>query len=328
DGSKPKGGDLGWIVEGQTVPEFQNVAFSLPVGKISDLVKTQYGFHIIKVLGHQTAHTKSFEEVRSSILPILLDQSVNAEADKIATEMADDVRQSDRQPIAGIAKNLNLQLGTVPPVSIDDPIGGLGTSKDVSQMLFELHVGEVSSPLHVDKGYVIITPTQIVAAHQASLAEVRPKVLSDYQQDKSADLAHAKADQLAKDVQGGQSIEKAAKSLGLQVKTSDAFSRTGSIPDIGTADQIDAAFGMKVGQVSAPKSVGGNWLVYDVVAHQSANPDDLAKQKQDIQQQLLQSKQEAAFDAFKTALEDRLKSEGKLSINTDVVQRLTQQGQS
>lgn len=328
DGSKAKGGDLGWIVEGQTVPEFQNVAFSLPVGKISDLVKTQYGFHIIKVLGHQTAHTKSFEEVRSSILPILLDQKVNAEADSVASQMADAVRQSDRQPIAGIAKNLNLQLGTVPPVSINDPLGALGTSQDVSQMLFELHVGEVSSPLHVDKGYVIIAPTQIVPAHQASLAEVRQKVLSDYQQEKSADLAHAKAEQLAKDVQGGQSIEKAGKSLGLQVKTSDAFSRTGSVPDIGTADQIDAAFSMKVGQVSAPKSVGGNWLVYDVVAHQSANPDDLAKQKPDIQQQLLQSKQDAAFDAFKTALEDRLKQEGKLTINSEVVQRLTQQGQS
>lgn len=328
DGSKTKGGDLGWIVEGQTVPEFQNVAFSLPVGKISDLVKTQYGFHIIKVLGHQTAHTKSFEEVRSSILPILLDQKVNAEADSVASQMADAVRQSDRQPIAGIAKNLNLQLGTVPPVSINDPLGALGTSQDVSQMLFELHVGEVSSPLHVDKGYVIIAPTQIVPAHQASLAEVRQKVLSDYQQEKSADLAHAKAEQLAKDVQGGQSLEKAGKSLGLQVKTSDAFSRTGSVPDIGTADQIDAAFSMKVGQVSAPKSVGGNWLVYDVVAHQSANPDDLAKQKPDIQQQLLQSKQEAAFDAFKTALEDRLKQEGKLTINSEVVQRLTQQGQS
>ena len=68
DATKPKGGDLGWIVEGQTVPEFQQAAFSLPKGAISDLVKTQYGFHIIKVLDHENAHTKSFEEVRDSIL--------------------------------------------------------------------------------------------------------------------------------------------------------------------------------------------------------------------------------------------------------------------
>jgi peptidyl-prolyl cis-trans isomerase D len=325
DASKAKGGDLGWIVDGQTVPEFQQAAFSLPKGAISDLVKTQYGFHIIKVLDKQTAHTKTFEEVRSTILPILLDQKVNAEADNIASQMADAVRQSDRQPIASLAKKLNLDLGSTPPISIDDPVGALGTSKDVSQMLFELHVGELSAPLHVDKGYVIVTPTQIAPAHQATLAEVHARVLSDYQQQKSQELAHSKAEDLFKRAQSGEALDKAAKGLGLEAKNSDAFSRTGSIPDIGTADQIESAFQMKVGDVSQPKQVGGNWLVYRLTAHESADPADLAKQKPEIEQQLLQSKQQAAFDAFKTALEDRLRQEGKLSINADVVQRLTHQ---
>src|SRR5499427_7194088 len=66
-GSKDKGGDLGWIREGQTVPEFEKSAFSMAPGQISDLVKTQYGFHIIKVLERQNAHTKPFEEVKDSI---------------------------------------------------------------------------------------------------------------------------------------------------------------------------------------------------------------------------------------------------------------------
>jgi peptidyl-prolyl cis-trans isomerase D len=323
DASKPKGGDLGWLVEGQTVPEFQNVAFSLPEGQISDLVKTPYGFDIIKALDKQTAHTKTLDEVRSSIVPILLDQKVNAEADNIATQMADAVRQSDRQPIASIAKKLNLRLGTVPPVAATDPVGDLGSSQDLSQILFQLQVGELSQPLNVDKGYVIITPTQVLPAHQATLAEVRPKVLSDYQQQKSLELASAKANELAKSVQGGQTLDKAAKALGLEVKTSDPFSRTGSIADIGTADQIESAFTINVGQVAPPKNVGGNWVVYKVVAHEAANPEDFAKQQQDIEQQLLQSKQAAAFDAFKTALEDRLRQEGKLTINADVVQRIT-----
>ena len=78
DGSKPKGGDLGWIIEGQTVAEFQQASFTLPKGSISDLVKTQYGFHIIKVLDKETARTKSFEEVRAEIEPSVLETKVNA----------------------------------------------------------------------------------------------------------------------------------------------------------------------------------------------------------------------------------------------------------
>lgn len=325
DASKAKGGDLGWLVEGQTVPQFQDVAFSLPKGQVSDVVKLPYGFDIIKLLDKQTARTKSFEEVRSSILPILLEQKVNAQADNIASQMADAVRQSDRQPIADVAKKLNLQLGETQPVAITDPVGPLGASQDVSRMLFELQAGELSEPLHVDKGYVIIAPKQILPAHQATLAEVRPKVLSDYQQEKSGEQAQAKADQLAKRVQGGEPLDKAAKALGIEVKTSESFSRTGSIPDIGSADQIEPAFNMSVGQSAPAKNVGGNWVVYKVVGHEAANPEDFAKQQADIQQQLLQAKQAAAFEAFKTALEDRLKQEGKLTINAEIVQRLTRQ---
>src|SRR5271154_3579035 len=96
DATKPKGGDLGWIIEGQTVPEFQQAAFTLPKGSVSDLVKTQYGFHIIKVIDRETAHTKSFEEVRDSILQPVLDQKVSDQANHVSNQMAAAVRQSDR----------------------------------------------------------------------------------------------------------------------------------------------------------------------------------------------------------------------------------------
>ncbi|MGB0037000.1 MAG: peptidyl-prolyl cis-trans isomerase, partial [Candidatus Acidiferrales bacterium] len=323
DATKPKGGDLGWIIEKQTVPEFQQAAFNLPKGAISDLVKTQYGFHIIKVIDHETAHTKTLEEVRSSIEPILLDEKVTAQASTIANQMASTVRQSNRQPIDDLAKKFNLELGETPPAPATDPIGNLGNSPDLHQAVSQLRAGELSAPLQIPQGYVILTVKDIQTAHQGTLAEVRDRVLGDYQQDKSLELAHARAEEFAKRVQAGEAFDKVAKSLELTAKTPEAFSRTGSIPDVGSAKELESAFSMAPGQVSHATQVGGNWLIYRVISHEAASPEDLAKQSAEIEQQLLQAKQTIAFEAFHDALENRLKANGKLTINTDVMKKLT-----
>jgi peptidyl-prolyl cis-trans isomerase D len=271
DGTKPKGGDLGWIVEGQTVPEFQQAAFTLPKGSISDLVKTQYGFHIIKVIDHEQAHTKPFEEVRSSIEPTVLDEKVSAEANDISEKMASAIRQSNHQPLDDLAKKFNLTVGELPLASAADPVAAFANSQDVKSAVFQLRPGELSQPIQTPQGFAIVTPKDIQPGHQGTFAEVRSRVLADYQQEKSLELAKSKAEELAKIAKGGEPFDKAAKSLNLAIKTSDSFSRTGSIPDVGSGQLLDAAFSMPVGQVSDPKAVTGNWLVYRVAAHEPVN---------------------------------------------------------
>jgi peptidyl-prolyl cis-trans isomerase D len=323
DATKPKGGDLGWIVEKQTVPEFEQAAFTVPKGSVSDLVKTQYGFHIIKVLDRETAHTKPFEEVRASIVPLLTDQKLSADANNISTQMAAAVRQSNRQSLDDLARKFNLKLGETQPASVTDPVGDLGNTPELHQALFQLRSGELSQPFQLPQGYVILTPKDIQPAHQGTLAEVHDKVLADYQQEKSIELAKTKADELAKRVQSGEAFDQAAKALGITVVTPAPFARNGSVQDVGSAKVLEAAFGMPVGQSSPAAQVGGNWLVYRIVSHQPVNPEDLAAQSTQIKEQLTQAKQAAAFDAFRTALEDRLKKEGKLNINADAMKRLS-----
>jgi peptidyl-prolyl cis-trans isomerase D len=323
DGTKPKGGDLGWIVEGQTVPEFQQAAFTLPKGSISDLVKTQYGFHIIKVLDHEQAHTKTFDEVRGSIEPTVLDEKISAEANDISEKIASAIRQSNHQPLDDLAKKFNLVVGELPLASAADPVSAFANSPDVRTAVFQLRPGELSQPIQTPQGIAIVTPKDIQAAHQGTFAEVRSRVLADYQQEKSLELAKSKADEVAKLAKGGEPFDKAAKSLNLDVKTSESVSRTGSIPDVGSGQVLDAAFTMPVGHVSDPKAVTGNWLVYRIAAHEPVNDAAVVLQADQIRQQLLQSKQNAAFDAFRVALEDRLKKEGKLTINADAMKRLT-----
>ena len=88
-GSAKEGGSLGWIGKGRTVPEFEKAAFSQPIGKVGDLVKSSYGFHIIRVDARQDAHMKTLEEVKDQIEPILKQQK----AQQIAQKQADDLLQ-------------------------------------------------------------------------------------------------------------------------------------------------------------------------------------------------------------------------------------------
>src|SRR5467141_2868010 len=313
-GSKDKGGDLSWITQGQTVPEFERTAFSLNPGQVSDLVKTQYGFHIIKVLEKETAHTRPFEEVKDSLrAPFLLSQ-----ADKLASDTADQIsaaiRQSNKISLDDLAKQYHLTVSETRPVAASDPLLELANSQEAKDAIFRARPDETSLPVRTDRGYVILSVKSIQTAHQGSLEEVRDRVITDLKREKSTEMAKSKAEELIKRVKAGEKFDAAARSLGLEPKTSDLIARDGSIPGAASAKQVSAAFNLKSGDVAAPLNLGQNWLVYRVAEKTEANPADFDKQKKQLTEELLQSKRKLAFDAFRTALENRLKLEGKLKL--------------
>ena len=192
-GTKTKGGDLGWILQGQTVPEFEKAAFSLNKGEMSGLIRTQYGFHIIKVLDKETAHTKPFDDVKDSIRAPLLLQKVDAEAGNIADKISAEIRQSNKTTLDGLAQKYHLTLAETRPVAANEPLLELGNSQDVKDQLFRLRQGDLSLPIRTDRGYVVISVQQILPTHQGTLEEVREKVLTELKQQKAAQLAQSKA---------------------------------------------------------------------------------------------------------------------------------------
>ena len=311
-GSKDKGGDLGWIRKGQTVPEFEKAAFSLQPGQISDLVRTQYGFHIIKVLEKQTAHTKPFEEVKDSIRAPLQLTMADKQASDTADNISRDIRQTTKTSLDDLAKKYNLTLGETRLVSASDPLLELGNSQDVKDAIFRMHMGELGLPIRSDRGYVVLSLKEVQPAHQGTLEEVRDRVVTDLKHEQSIQLAKRKADELVQRLKGGVKFVSAAKDLGLDPKTSDSISRDGSIPGAASGKQLSAAFNLKQGDVGAPLSLGQNWLVYRVAEKVEANPTDFEAQKKQLAEELLQSKRDMAYQAFRTALTDRLKQEGKL----------------
>ncbi|HWO37539.1 MAG TPA: peptidyl-prolyl cis-trans isomerase [Candidatus Acidoferrum sp.] len=313
-GSKAKGGDLGWVLQGQTVPEFEKAAFSLNDGEVSDLIKTQYGFHIIKVLDKETAHTKTFDEVKDTLRPNYLLNKVDQEAAKTADQISADIRQSNKTTLDQLAQKYHLTIAETHPVGPGEPVLELGNGQDVKDEIFHLRQGDLSLPLRTDRGYVVLSLRQSLPAHQGTLEEVRDKVVTELKQQKANELAQTKAQELEKRAKAGEKFAAAAKALGLDPKTSDPFARNGSVANLGSGKQLAPAFSLKVGQVGAPLSIGSNWAVYQVAERQEANPADFEKQKKEITDSLLKEKRDLAFSAFQTSLNDRLKQQGKLKL--------------
>lgn len=323
DTSKDKGGDLGWIVRGQTVPEFEAAAFSLPKGSISDLVKTQYGFHIIQVIDREQARTQTLDEVKASIINQLQTQKAEQVGETVSTQIADEIRRSGKVPVEDLAKKFNMTTGEAKQVEAAQPLPELGSAPGLMDSVFRQRVGDLSAPIHTDAGYVVISVKDIQPMHPATLVEVRDRVTSDLRLEKAVELAKARADELAKRTKGGENFATAAKALGLEVKTSEPISRTGSIPDLGSAKQFAAAFTLAVGQTGDPIAMGQNWSVYHVAQHDPVNQDDFEKQKSKIEAQVLQEKKQTAYELFRDALKTRLQQQGQLKYNADSLKRLT-----
>jgi peptidyl-prolyl cis-trans isomerase D len=313
-GSKTKGGDLGWLVHGQTVPEFDKAAFSLPKGGISDLIRTQYGFHIIKVLDKETAHTKTFDEVKDSLRTPYLLQKVDQQSTAIADQMSSQIRQSNKTTLDDLVQKFHLTVAETRPLAPNDPVLELGNSQDVKDEIVRLRPNELSLPLRTDRGYVVLSLKQALPAHPGSLDEVRDKIITELRLTKSQQLAQSKVEDLVKRVKAGEKFDSAAKALGLDPKISDLLARSGSITGLGNIKPLLSAFSLKQGDVGGPLHMGASWVAYQVVEKVEPNPADFDAQKQKITDTLLQSKRTMAFESFRIALEDRLKQEGKLKL--------------
>lgn len=324
DSTKDNGGQTGWIVRGQALPELEKAAFSLPKGEVSDLIQTQIGFYIIKVTDKETAHTKTFAEVMPELQADIATREAQTVAEDDAQKIGEQIRQTAHSSLPAIAKQYNLDVGETKPMGTADAAPELGNSPDIKDTILRQRADDVSQPIRTDRGYVVISVKSISPAHQGTLAELHDSILSDYKHEKTVELAKQRAMDLAKLAQSGGDLAKAAKAQGLEMKTSDAVARDGSIPNAGPIKEFADAFALPVGKTADPVFLGADWVVYRVAEHQQPNQADYDKQEKEIETQLLDAKRQMAFESFRAALQAQLTKEGKLTYNEEVLKQLTQ----
>jgi len=312
DQSKVQGGDLDYFGRGRMVKEFEEVAFSLPIGQVSEIVKSSFGFHIIKVTDKKPEAKRSLDEVRQQIT----EQLAFERAQTQATALADQIVKDARTPadLERVAKSRGLAVAESGLFTRDEPIAALGPAPEVSTRAFELKDGEVAGPVRVSSGLVIFSTSGQEPSKLPALGEVKERVREDALRHKAREMSQARAAALAAEFK--TNFAAAAKAAGLEPKTTELVARGTAWPDAGISVAVDeAVFALPVGGVSAPVTTDAGTVVAHVVAREEAKADALATAKETLRQELLAERKSKFYTAYMNKARERL----KVTVNPDAV---------
>jgi peptidyl-prolyl cis-trans isomerase D len=216
-GSAQQGGDLGWSERKVWVAPFADAAFAMQVNEIRGPVKTQFGYHILKLDGIQPAAQKTFEQSRGD----LESEYRRNEAERLFNNLQDQLADAALQnatDIDVVARKSGLMVQQIDDFSRSDGGGALGKSPPVIEAAFSPDVldGRLSPIVEVEKGRgVVLRATDHKLPRQKPLDAVRAQVQSAWKKQRGVELAKLAAEGEAKRLDNGESWDEAAKSLGL-----------------------------------------------------------------------------------------------------------------
>ncbi len=323
-GSAKQGGSLGWIGKGQTVPEFEKTAFSLPKGQISDLVKSSYGFHIIRVDDKQDAHSKTLDEVKADIEPILKHQKAQQLAQKQAETLLANARKDG---IDAAAASAGVPVITSDFFTRKDMLPGLGPAPQFMDAVFAATEKSPPDVAPASQGIAVFQLLAVKPTATPSFEEIRSRVEEEFKNERSSILLSQKIQELSDRAKAEHDLKRAAKELGATVKTSDLVLPDGQVPEVGAmSGQASVAFGMKAGEISGPIDGGGDAVVLQILENQQPTEADYAAKRDQIRDSLLQGKQQERFGLFVTNLVDEMTKSGKIKRNDEEMKALGRSG--
>lgn len=320
-GSAEKGGDLGWINRGQTVPEFEKSAFSLKKGEISGLIQSTYGFHIIQLMDKHDAHLKTLDEVKADIEPVVRQEKSATAIDNLTNTV---LTQAKAQGLEKAAQARGLEVITSNPITKTDTLPGIGTAPQMADAVFNAGLNGSPESVQTPQGFAIFQVIDVKSPQTPTFDEIRARVESEYKADRAQALLNQKANELSQNAKSSHDLKKAAKDVGAEYKTSELVTPSSQVPDMGrVSESASVAFTMNKGDISGPLQVARGRAVLMIVDRQEPAADEIAKGSEQTRQSLLSQKREQAFALFAAGLRQRLEKDGKIRMNKEEMARLT-----
>lgn len=284
EASAANGGDLGYFGRGQMVPAFETAAFDAAPGTLVGPIRTPFGFHLIEVIDHRPAGTRSFDEVRGQIQARLLAERTRSATETRATELAERLRREkvdSSEAMEAIAAETDATRHvTTPPFGRTDDVPEIGRSAPFTDAAFELEEGAVSEPVQTARGWAVLRLAEIQDPRLPELDEVREAVRSALRSEREVELARAALAATADAASGDDALTAIAEAMDLTVEEPAEFARGGIVGALGANAAItDLALGMDPGALSPVVEVADGVVLFEVIDRKLFDAAEFAAKK-------------------------------------------------
>jgi peptidyl-prolyl cis-trans isomerase D len=323
-GSKDIGGDLGWFGRGQMVTEFEDAVFAAKPGEIIGPIRSQFGYHIIKVEGFRPAHQRPFEEVEEQIRFQVLEGRAETEAETragvLARRLQSELPDTSEQ-WQGIAdEDEAVVLNQSPLFSAGDAIAGVSDGPELADEAFAASAGDIEGPVSVPRGWIVWQLAEIHPEGVPDFEDVRMEVEQKLRRERAVELAAAQGRRIADRWRGIEDAKALAAEFGSTVTEARDHRRGQVIGALGVMPGLDAAvFAAGEGDVVGPvvAGIGGGVVVAKVASLNLVDPAELARSRDDLRARLMA---ERASQLMRSILNER-RRDTVVTVNEELLQR-------
>jgi peptidyl-prolyl cis-trans isomerase D len=297
--SKENGGQLGAFRKEDMVAPFSEKAFSMQPGEVSEPVRTQFGWHLIKVEKVNEASIQSLEDAKKSIQATLTDDQAKTLAYDKADLFYETTLEGDH--IAKIGKEMGLEVKTTGLFSIAGPEKEVKNRKAFADVAFALSLNQISEIQDFDDGFYILQVIESIPGKIPELGAVKEAVTRDLMKEKQAAVAEEKAKAFLAVLKSGTTADNAGPDTGVAFKSTDYFKRNDQIKDIGWENEISQmAFTLSSAQPLSEDVVRGKsgFYVIRLKDRRLPDPQGFDKEKKQLQETLLNQKKLRAFNTW------------------------------